>query len=211
MMLIAGEELSGGGGGMTTSSSSLAVAVEEENSEENLIKEIEKRTNKWTEREFEIVKESKIIRNFLEINSNQLTYTGLISLSTELKPSSLSALFRNSHLSVIYRRPSSQASSSSPFTSSTSTSTLTTTVTQGPELFTLVTDLGLVSQYPNIVWESLEDIDGSGTRFWDGALRESRIVESNSNSNSNSNRNRRRQSDLREVVELSQEARENNE
>lgn len=102
-----------------------------------------------------------LINNFLASTSTQLTYPGLSALCTTsslLPPSGLAALFRNSHLSVIYRRP-----------------TLPSSITgAGPELFTLVTDSAFVGE-AGIVWESLEDVDGSECAFFDGALRRSSV------------------------------------
>lgn len=93
----------------------------------------------------------------MDSTSTQLTYPGLVQLSTHLAPSSLSALFRNSHLSVIYRRPS-----------------LLSPTSNQPELFTLVTD-SVLNHEPEVVWESLEDVDGSGSRFWNSTLKRSNI------------------------------------
>ncbi|SDA01484.1 BZ3500_MvSof-1268-A1-R1_Chr10-1g02712 [Microbotryum saponariae] len=84
-------------------------------------------------------------------------------LSSSLSTSSLSTLFRNSHVSVLYRRPETP----SPPTPDPSHRPL-------PRLFTLVTDSAFVHE-PEIVWESLEDVDGSASEFYDGELRKSRL------------------------------------
>lgn len=102
----------------------------------------------------DIVRKAHILNSFLNSSPTQLTYHGLVLLSTQLAPSSLSALFRNSHLSTLYRRPSSPCPSSS----------------HGPQLFTLVTDSAFAGE-PDIVWESLEDVDGAASEFFDAALR----------------------------------------
>jgi hypothetical protein len=95
-----------------------------------------------------------MIGQFLSSNQTQLTYHGLSLLNSQLASGSLTALFRNSHLSVLYRRPAS----SSP------------QIFSAPELFTLVTDSTFLNE-GNIVWESLEDVDGSASDFFDAGLR----------------------------------------
>jgi hypothetical protein len=45
------------------------------------------------------------IRTFLDNTSSQLTYYGLFDLSSSVQPGQLVALFRNSHLSVLYKPP----------------------------------------------------------------------------------------------------------
>jgi len=86
------------------------------------------------------------IRNFLESNSTQLTYHGLFSL-LNIEPG-LYAFIRNSHLSVLLRYTGPDSESS---------------------LWTLVTDSNF-SREPAVVWESLEDVDGSSSRFVNGDL-----------------------------------------
>ncbi|GAA5995876.1 hypothetical protein JCM11641_004300 [Rhodosporidiobolus odoratus] len=102
-----------------------------------------------------------IIDSFLDASSTQLTYPGLFSLSSSplLPPSGLAALFRNSHLSVLYRRPTLPPSASSD-----------AVPTSHPELFTLVTDAAFAAE-SEIVWESLEDVDGGASEFYDAGLR----------------------------------------
>jgi ubiquitin carboxyl-terminal hydrolase MINDY-1/2 len=46
------------------------------------------------------------IRTFLDNTSSQLTYHGLFDLSSSVQSGQLVALFRNSHLSVLYKPPS---------------------------------------------------------------------------------------------------------
>jgi hypothetical protein len=45
------------------------------------------------------------IRTFLDNTSSQLTYYGLFDLASTVRPGQLVALFRNSHLSVLYKPP----------------------------------------------------------------------------------------------------------
>lgn len=99
---------------------------------------------------------AEVMQRFLATSSTQLTYHGLFSLSSILAPSSLSALFRNSHLSVLYRRPTTPGT------------------TNEPQLFTLVTDESF-SNEPVVCWESLEDVEGGNATFFDGALRRTSV------------------------------------
>ncbi|KAI5480015.1 hypothetical protein MNV49_001980 [Pseudohyphozyma bogoriensis] len=126
--------------------------VDESTTEEDIVKAVSKRSQ-WTAEEEKKVGEAHLIRQFLDSTRTQLTYHGLFLLSTHLAPSSLSAFFRNSHLGVIYRRPTLPAGQGG-----------------GPELFTLVTDSSFANE-PEVVWESLEDVDGSASDFYDGCLR----------------------------------------
>ena len=63
-----------------------------------------------------------------------------------MEPGSLAALFRNSHLSVLYKSEGDQ-----------------------PSLYTLVTDHAFL-QESSVVWECLEDIDGGWSTFVDSDL-----------------------------------------
>ncbi|KAG8903521.1 hypothetical protein FRB99_003177 [Tulasnella sp. 403] len=98
-----------------------------------------------TEEQLHVVRDALLIRHFLETNSSQLTYTGLFHLSTSLDPG-LYAFFRNSHLSVLFK-------------------------TDAPErpLYTLVTDSAFARE-DAVVWETLEDVDGSASMFVDANL-----------------------------------------
>ena len=64
-------------------------------------------------------------------------------MATTLAPGSLVALFRSSHLSVLYKSEGDE-----------------------PALYTLVTDQVFL-QEPSVVWERLEDIDGGWSTFVD--------------------------------------------
>lgn len=77
------------------------------------------------------------VRRFIETSQSQITYYGLFSLSSTLEQGELVALFRNSHLLVLYK----------PFG-------------QESGLHTLVTD-HTFAQEETIVWEKLDDIEGS--------------------------------------------------
>ncbi len=90
-----------------------------------------------------------VVRKFLENTSSQLTYHGLFHLAQTLIPHTLYALFRNSHLSIIYK-------------------------TNGEDgaLFTLVTDQVFLNE-PTIVWERMEDVDGSSSTWVDADFQRS--------------------------------------
>ncbi|GAA5846124.1 hypothetical protein JCM11251_001641, partial [Rhodosporidiobolus azoricus] len=139
---------------------------EEDMREEDVEAEVERRS-RWGDEERKKVDRATILHHFLTTTSTQLTYSGLFALSScpLLPPSGLSALFRNSHLSVLYRRPTLPTSASSH----TSAALLST-----PELFTLVTDAGFVDE-PGVVWESLGDTDGEASEFWGPDLRRARV------------------------------------
>lgn len=87
-----------------------------------------------------------MIRNFIDSTRSQLTYHGLFTLASTLPDNSLSALFRSSHLSVLYKSPGPD-----------------------PALYTLVTDQVFLNE-PSVVWERLEDVDGSSSTFVDSDL-----------------------------------------
>ena len=113
----------------------------------------------WTPAQETQARDAIVLRNFLDTTASQLSYTGLFELGSTLKPDSLAALFRASHLGVLYRRPDApDASYSMPEAS----------------LFQLVTD-STFQHESTIVWESLEDVDGSGSTFYGDDLRPSRF------------------------------------
>lgn len=74
------------------------------------------------------------IRQFFEDSSSQLTHYGLMCLHECVNEESLCVFFRNDHFSVMLKK--------------------------NKELFLLVTDVGY-ADVPEIVWESLDDIDGN--------------------------------------------------
>jgi hypothetical protein len=92
------------------------------------------------------------IRAFLDNTQSQLTYHGLFQLASSLAPNSLSALFRGSHLSVLYKAspPDSESDSESA-------------------LYTLVTDQSFLYE-SSVVWEKFEDVDGGASTFVDSNL-----------------------------------------
>ena len=87
------------------------------------------------------------IRQFLNATQSQLTYHGLFHLATTLSPDTLSALFRGSHLSVLYQSAPTERD-------------------PNPTLYTLVTDQSFLNE-PSVVWEKIGDVDGQGAEFVD--------------------------------------------
>ncbi|GAA6062238.1 hypothetical protein JCM10212_000817 [Sporobolomyces blumeae] len=157
-MMVAGSEVAGRLG----LSGQGAVDLEEE----ELVKEAERRSG-WSKEEEDKVRKAHLIEKFLNSTSTQLTYPGLFALSSTpsiLPPSGLAALFRNSHLSVLYRRPRT------PLQDTSHGADLSAA---GPELFTLVTDSAFSNEH-EVVWESLEDTDGSASDFFTAGLGPSR-------------------------------------
>ncbi|KAG8988501.1 hypothetical protein FRB93_004083 [Tulasnella sp. JGI-2019a] len=100
----------------------------------------------FTEQQQQVIRDAFIIRNFLDTNSSQLTYNGLFTLSNSLAPGNLYAFFRNSHLSVLLKTTSSEQ-----------------------PLYTLVTDSAFAREEA-VVWETLEDVDGSASMFVDATF-----------------------------------------
>jgi ubiquitin carboxyl-terminal hydrolase MINDY-1/2 len=84
-----------------------------------------------------------LVRHFLDHTQSQMTYHGLFTLATTVAPDSLVALFRNLHLSVLYKPEGEDQS-----------------------LYSLVTDHSFLRE-PSVVWERLEDVDGGWSTFVD--------------------------------------------
>lgn len=87
------------------------------------------------------------IRQFLNATQSQLTYHGLFHLASVLSPHTLSALFRGSHLSVLYKSAPTERD-------------------PNPVLYTLVTDQSFLRE-SSVVWEKFGDVDGQGAEFVD--------------------------------------------
>ncbi|EJD06467.1 uncharacterized protein FOMMEDRAFT_144501 [Fomitiporia mediterranea MF3/22] len=127
------------------------------------------------------IEDALVVRNFLDSTSSQLTYHGLFTLASSIKPGTLVALFRNSHLSVLHRRailpPSSSSSqpSTDPFSPQTSSSSTPPEGDQDHALYNLVTDYVFHNE-PTVVWERLEDVDGGASSFVDSEFRRSNPV-----------------------------------
>ncbi|EMD33380.1 hypothetical protein CERSUDRAFT_117993 [Gelatoporia subvermispora B] len=99
-----------------------------------------------TAEERQKVEDALLIRNFIQSTQSQLTYHGLFTLASTLAPGALVALFRNSHLSVLYKSRGEDAA-----------------------LYSLATDQVFLHE-PSVVWERLEDVDGSSSAFVDSTF-----------------------------------------
>ncbi|KAF9027116.1 hypothetical protein BDZ89DRAFT_1113545 [Hymenopellis radicata] len=99
--------------------------------------------NNHSEEEREKIANAIAVREFLDSTRSQLTYHGLFHLASTIKPGSLVALYRNLHLSVLYKRHGDDSS-----------------------LYSLVTDYVFLRE-PSVVWERLEDVDGGWSTFVD--------------------------------------------
>lgn len=106
--------------------------------------------------------ESNLVKSFLESTSTQLTYTGLFKLTSSLKQGELVCFFRNSHLNVLYSRLDTENPSID-------------SQTELPRLFLLVTDSAFTLE-DDVVWESLDDVDGSNSTFYDSKFRKSSLI-----------------------------------
>ncbi|KAG8717663.1 hypothetical protein FRC08_006983 [Ceratobasidium sp. 394] len=102
-----------------------------------------------TPEERQMIEDAFLVRDFLETNPTQLTYHGLELLFSDMHARELVCLFRNSHLSVLYKRIDERGQES---------------------LWTLVTDANFANEGA-IAWESLCDVDGSGSVFVDAKFR----------------------------------------
>lgn len=101
--------------------------------------------------------DAAVLRRWLDATRSQITYPGLFALSTGLEPGSVVALFRNSHLSVLYRRHNPSADDGDDSSDQTT-------------LYQLVTDSSFTRER-EIAWESIVDVDGSGAAFYDAEFR----------------------------------------
>ncbi|KAF8919479.1 hypothetical protein CPB85DRAFT_1276801 [Mucidula mucida] len=97
----------------------------------------------YNEEEREKIANAIAVREFLDSTRSQLTYHGLFHLASTIKSGSLVALYRNLHLSVLFKRHGDDSS-----------------------LYCLVTDQVFLRE-PSVVWERLEDVDGGWSTFVD--------------------------------------------
>ncbi|KAL5503846.1 hypothetical protein ACEPAH_7917 [Sanghuangporus vaninii] len=138
-------------------------------------------SDNWSMEDRRKVEDALVVQRFLDSTGAQLTYHGLFTLASSIQPGSLVALFRNSHLSVLYRRPAPSpssppiASSSSGRSSNTNSYSHIQAEEADPALYNLVTDYVFYNE-PSVVWERLEDVDGSSSTFVDSDFRRSAPV-----------------------------------
>ena len=112
-----------------------------------------------------------VVRRFLDTTQSQLTYHGLFHIATSLPANTPCALFRSSHLSVLYKfSPSSlNAPISAPEGGGSSAASQflgNQPAVEDAALYTLVTDQVFLNE-PSVVWERLEDVDGGWSTFVD--------------------------------------------
>ncbi|KAH9474470.1 Ubiquitin carboxyl-terminal hydrolase MINDY-1 [Psilocybe cubensis] len=124
----------------------------------------------WTAEELQKVQDATVVRRFLDSTQSQLTYHGLFYLAKFLPPNQPCALFRNSHLSVLYKHSPLAANSSNlpPIAGSSSSASYLNHAHHDEDaaLYTLVTDQVFLNE-PSVVWERLEDVDGGWSTFVD--------------------------------------------
>ncbi|KIJ62931.1 hypothetical protein HYDPIDRAFT_182584 [Hydnomerulius pinastri MD-312] len=109
-------------------------------------------SDNYSEQDRQKIEYAVVAQSFLDSTKSQLTYHGLFQLAALMEPGSLVALFRNSHLSVLYKPEGDHSS-----------------------LYSLVTDQSFVFE-PSVVWERLEDVDGGWSTFVDSDLNKSSPV-----------------------------------
>ncbi|OAR02490.1 hypothetical protein LLEC1_05565 [Akanthomyces lecanii] len=86
------------------------------------------------------------IRTFMRESATQLTPWGIEVISRAIRPGTFAILFRNDHFSTLYCHPGTM------------------------QLLTLVTDAGY-SSHEEVVWESLEDVNGEMSGLYSGDFR----------------------------------------
>ncbi|KAF8442054.1 hypothetical protein L210DRAFT_976831 [Boletus edulis BED1] len=154
------------------------------------------RTTQYSDEDRCKIEHAIVAQQFLDATQSQLTYHGLFQLASKLEPGAPIALFRNAHLSVIYKfpggnpEPTPESVIPHPSDSDTpptlnpdgalatpdpdpdsspdliSNATPTQPVSQDSALYALVTDDVFLHE-PSIVWERLEDVDGGSSWFVD--------------------------------------------
>lgn len=86
-----------------------------------------------TEEQRILLRDGRVIDDFLRRSASQLTYHGIVKLYEFLNDRQLAVFFRNNHFSTMFF--------------------------YNGQLFLLMTDLGYVDQ-PHVVWELLENVKG---------------------------------------------------
>ncbi|CBQ71529.1 conserved hypothetical protein [Sporisorium reilianum SRZ2] len=122
----------------------------------------------WTDEQRATVRHAHALQTFLDTQSTQLTYHGLFVLAQQLPAGQPVALFRNSHLSVLYRRLPHEGADA------TAAEVAAAAGSPTPTLFTLATDASFMME-DEIVWESLVDVDGASSEFYDGKFHKSTL------------------------------------
>lgn len=96
--------------------------------------------------EQQLYQDIMVIKMFMSESATQLTPWGIEVISKAIRPGTFAILFRNDHFSTLYCHP---------FTM---------------QLLTLVTDAGY-SSHEEVVWESLEDVNGEMSELYSGDFR----------------------------------------
>ncbi|KAK8246781.1 hypothetical protein HDK90DRAFT_20253 [Phyllosticta capitalensis] len=99
-----------------------------------------------SEEERALYEDLSAIKEFLFRYPTQLTEHGLGVMRNTMKPGQIAILFRNDHFSTVYKQPGTG------------------------RILSLVTDAGY-SNHEEIVWESLVDVNGSGSELFSGDFR----------------------------------------
>jgi ubiquitin carboxyl-terminal hydrolase MINDY-1/2 len=115
----------------------------------------------------------------LSSTSTQLSYHGLFVLAQSLQPGEIVTLFRNSHLSVLYRRLPTEGAAEEQGAGDLLGAGAAAAGQQYPgeevpQLFTLATDSAFLME-DEVVWESLADMDQAASEFYDGKFRKTRL------------------------------------
>ncbi|KAL9128751.1 MAG: hypothetical protein Q9217_002630 [Psora testacea] len=104
------------------------------------------KSNGLTPEEQVMLEDIGSVKYFLSSTATQLTDYGLGTITEALARGTIAILFRNDHFNTLYRHPRSG------------------------QLLTLVTDMGYAG-HDEVVWESLVDVSGEGSRFFAGDFR----------------------------------------
>lgn len=99
-----------------------------------------------------------VLKSFFDRSATQLTYAGLFGLAQTLRGGELAAFFRNSHVSVMYRRRGDGDGDGDEGGADAL-----------PVLYVLATDAAL-RDHETVVWESVADVDQAASEFFDGEL-----------------------------------------
>lgn len=164
-----GKLLGGDGGGEVGPSSSATAAAGPSSGPGVGTFHARQSTAHYSDEDRRKIEHAIVAQQFLDATKSQLTYHGLFQLASTLQPGSLVALFRNAHLSVVYKspHPNSRADQvSNPNSNADNAEADATQHAQDTALYALVTDDVFLHE-PSIVWECLEDVDGYSSSFVD--------------------------------------------
>lgn len=99
---------------------------------------------KGEEAQLKLIQKQEALRDWLEETKHQITASGVAELHEKLRPNVFAILFRNNHFSTIFR-------------------------TNTGDIYSMVTDVGIVLTDPNIIWNTVTNLEGDDqfldTRF----------------------------------------------